>query len=339
MGYPEYSILKSLQEEAKRLIGKREPLPDDLLKLKKRLKNFKKNYLKCLGRFPEEKEPLNPKIEQKIIFDDTRVFQERVVYNSEKFVKVPAHVYYPEKFEGKLPGILLLQGWDLSKWAFPFLKTKLAQLGYFVLFPDNRFSGERRKLSSGMEEQFSMVPVAECLGKTFMGMNTYDNIRAIDYLLSRKEVDKEKIGVVGLCWGGMMAYNLAAIDKRVKCVVCVNSNSTYEALILEHLIYSHHSCLGTFIPDLLLYGDTIDIYALIAPRPLLLMNNSNDDWFPVSGYLKICSELEKVYKLYGKSENFKHFISSNIHDISGIYEEKTMEWLNVHLKGIKYKRS
>jgi len=327
-----YSIIKSLQVEAYRLAEKRQPFPEDLHLLKKRLEEFEKNYIQCLGEMPQEKYPLSPRVEEKFIFDDTQVVQERVVYHTEEFVQVPAHVYYTKEGKDKKPGILLIQGWDLSKWSFPFLKTRLAQEGYFVLFPDNRFSGERRRTNSGEEEQLTTVPAASCLGKTFMGMNTYDNIRAIDYLLTRPEVDKERIGVIGLCWGGMQAYNLGACDKRVKVVICVNSNSTYEALILEHLSYSRHTCLGTFIPNLMKYGDTIDIYALIAPRPLLIMNNANDDWFPVSGYLKICAELEKVYRAYGVPEKFKHLLSSNIHDITGIYEEESIAWLEKYLK-------
>lgn len=329
----DYSILLSLQEETKKLIKKRKPLyeENDLYTLKKRLEKFKKDLIKCLGVMPKEKYPLNPIIEQRINLSDTKVIQERVIYNSEEFVKVPAHTYYKSENSKKMPGVLLLQGWDFNKWSFPFFKIKLAEEGFFVLFPDNRFSGERRKNRDGFTEQFVMLPPASCLGKTFMGMNTYDNIRGIDYLMSREEVDKDRIAVVGLCWGGMMAYTLSAIDERVKCTVCVNSNSTYEALILEHLNYSNHSCLGTFIPNLLLYGDTTDIYALSAPRPLFLMNNLNDDWFPVSGFFKICKEIEKVYELFNKKENFKWLLSSNLHDISGIYAEETIRWLKKHL--------
>lgn len=327
-----YSIIRGLQEQAKKLSKKRKQLPDNLSELKNRLKEFEKKYKKCLGDMLEEKYPLKPKLKQRIIFDDTEVVQERVVYNSEEFVKVPAHVYYKKDANGKLPAVLLLHGWDFGKWAFPFLKTELAKRGYLVLFPDNRFSGERKRDNSGEEEQLTAIPAAECLGKTFMGMNTLDNIRAIDYLYTRKDVDTDRIGVVGLCWGGMQAYNLGACDKRVNVVVAVNSNSTYKALISEHLTYARHTCLGTFIPGLLKYGDTIDIYALISPKPLLLMNNSNDWWFPVSGYLEICKELKRVYKVYGVSDKFKHLISSNIHDISGIYETETINWLDKYLK-------
>jgi len=161
-------------------------------------------------------------------------------------------------------------------------------------------------------------------------MNTYDNIRALDYLASRPDVDKNRLAVVGLCWGGMQAYNLSAVDKRTKATVCINSNSTYRALLTEHIRYSYHTCLGTYLPGLMKYGDTTDIYALIAPRPLALMNNANDDWFPLSGYLAICRELEGVYKTFGRPKNFYHFLSSAVHDITGVYEEKTIAWLKEH---------
>lgn len=326
----DYSIIKSLEEEAKRLAGRRKPLPGNLPALKKQLQAFEKKYQECLGAMPAEKYPLKPRLEQKVLFDDTKVVQERVVYHTEEFAQVPAHVYYHKDKKGKLPGVLYIQGWeDQSKYTLPFFKTRLAQEGYLVLFPDNRCSGERKR-EFCQTEQLNVIPAAGVLGKTFMGMNTYDNIRALDYLLSRPDVDKERISVVGLCWGGMQAYNLAARDKRVGCAVCVNSNSTYKALLTEFIYYSAHTCLGTYIPNLMKYGDTVDIYALIAPRPLLLMNNANDYWFPLNGYLQICTELERAYKAFGASARFGHLLSSNLHDIVGIYANKTVAWLNRH---------
>ncbi|MBI3991231.1 MAG: dienelactone hydrolase family protein [Candidatus Omnitrophica bacterium] len=328
-----YSIITSLQEEARRLSKRRKPLPGSAAAIKKHLNEFEKNYRSCLGDMPLEKFPLKPKVEEKILLDDSNVIQERVVYHSEKLVEVPAHVYYRKDAKGKLPAILLIQGWGLGKWSLQFIKIELAKKGFLVLFPDNRTAGERKMAAwEDQGEQLNVIPAAQCLGKTFMGMNTYDNIRAIDYLSSRKDVDTTRIGVTGLCWGGMQTYNVTALDKRVRCAVCVNSNSTYGATIEHDTSYSYHSCLGTFIPNLLKYGDTVDIYAMIAPRPLLIMNNSNDWWFPISGYQQICREIGRVYKAYNAADKFKHLISSNIHDITGIYEEETLAWFEKHLK-------
>ncbi len=329
----EYSVIKGLQKEAERLAQKRPPLPTEISALKVRLKRFAQRHKECLGEMPAKKYPLQPVIEEKVIFDDSGVVQERVIYHSEELVKVPAHVYYHQEAKGKKPGVLLLQGWEsLGKYSFPFFKIRLAQEGFLVILPDNRCSGERRRESNSEIEQLNIVPVALSLGKTFMGMNTYDNIRAIDYLVSRGDVDPERIAVVGLCWGGMQAYNLAALDRRVGCCVAINANSTYRALIRHHITYSYHTCLGTYIPNLLKYGDTTDIYALIAPRPLLIANNANDNWFPLEGYQEICRELEGVYHAFGKPENFKHLLSSNLHDIVGVYRKEAIAWLNKHLK-------
>ncbi len=83
--------------------------------------------------------------------------------------------------------------------------------------------------------------------------------------------------------------------------------------------------MGIYIFYLMKYRDTTDIYALIVPRPLLLMNNLNDDWFPVSGFLEICKELKRVYRTFGVPIEFRYLLSVDIHNIAGVYEEEKIK--------------
>src|SRR5436305_799993 len=86
------------------------------------------------------------------------------------FPEVPTHVYRPAfPREARLPGVLLIQGWDLDKHSLAEFKIRLAQAGFVVLFPDNRFSGERRRAADGQAEQANLFPVAGLFGLTFMG--------------------------------------------------------------------------------------------------------------------------------------------------------------------------
>ena len=325
-----YSVVNSLQNYGRKLAKRRKPLPKEPQLLKKRCEDFKEKFLQCLGEFPEDKCPLNVEVRNEFRLDDYPILCQSILYQSEPDVVVPALVYRPLKLKEKAPGILLIGGWVQPKWSFSHFKVELANQGYVVLVPDCRFTGERKTYDS-QAEQFNLVPIAQLLGKTFMGMNTWDNMRAVDYLQSREDVSKERIGAIGLCWGGMQTWTLAAVDERIKVVIPVCGTSTYEALLEEFINFEYHTCLGTYLPNLLKYGDIQDILALIALRPLLLMNNANDQWFPVSGYLKLSQELEVVYEALGEPERFRHLLHSTVHDITPKFAKEAFAWFKKYL--------
>ena len=207
----EFSLLPSLKRRAEELLAHRKPLPEDRKALVARGAEFRRHLVQCLGYLPPRDTPLAPRKERESVIADG-VIEERVVYRVEPDVLVPAHVYRAADANGRRPGVLLLHGWDFDKTGLVEAKVGLARAGYVVLFPDNRCSGERKDVG----DQVNVVPVAGLLGMTFMGMNTFDNIRALDYLSSREDVDPKRLACIGLCWGGMQAYMLAALDERVE---------------------------------------------------------------------------------------------------------------------------
>jgi hypothetical protein len=316
-------------------IARREPLPDDMKALKKRLASIRQALGDCLGARPHKVVSPELRVEAEIPLAGTSVIQERIAYRTEEDVWVPAHLYRPARpAEEKLPGVLLIQGWDLDKHSLPRFKVKLAEAGYVVLFPDNRFSGERRRTQNGAVEQSNLLPVSGLFGLTFMGMNTWDNQRALDVLSARPDVKGDSLAAVGLCWGGMQAYTLAAIDERVKAAAPVCAVSTYEALVQEYISCTPgHSCFGTYIWNWLEHGDTQDIIACIAPRPLLIQNNVNDTWFPISGYHRVVQEVSQVYRAMGAEGNFGHEARIAEHDITEEFGDRIIEWFGQHLAG------
>lgn len=328
----DYSLLAMLQRRARQSVARRAPFPESANALRERQEQTREQLWHCLGTMPEAVVPAEPRVEAVIPLEDAGVIQERIVYRTEEDVWVPAHLYRPAGARGPLPGVLLIQGWDLDKHTLPDFKLDLARAGYVVLFPDNRFSGERRRGSSGQAEQANLLPVAGLFGLTFMGMTTWDNMRALDALAARPQVDGDALGVVGLCWGGMQAWTLAALDRRVRVVCPVCAVSTYEATIEAFIPWSSgHSCYGAYLWEWLQYGDIQDILAMIAPRPLLVQNNVNDAWFPISGYHRVVEELSHVYRTLGQSENFAHAARITQHDITDAFGARVIEWLERHL--------
>ena len=328
----DYAILKMLQRRMVEALAGRDPFPSGKAALRVRLTENREALVRCLGTCPREAPLPYTRLEAEFPLGGSDAIQERVVYRTEEDVWVPAHVYRPAAPEAqRLPGVLLLQGWDLDKHSMPEFKVRLAEAGYVVLFPDNRFSGERRRPVTGPDEQCNLLPMAGLFGLTFMGMNTWDNQRALDVLQARRDVDPQRLAVIGLCWGGMQAYTLAAIDDRVKVACPVCSVSTYEALVNEYAAFTTgHTCFGTYIWDWARYGDIQDIIACIAPRPLLIQNNVNDTWFPISGYHRAVSEVSEVYRTLGAEDKFEHEARITDHDITEEFGNRIIGWLGRH---------
>jgi hypothetical protein len=329
----DYSLLPMLQRRMAAAAARREPFPREAQALRQRIVETRENLQRCLGAVPAEIVTPQVRVEAQIALAGADVVQERIVYRTEVDVWVPAHVYRPAfPLEDRLPGVLLLQGWDFDKHSLPEFKVRLAQAGFVVLFPDNRFSGERRRAPNGPAEQANLLPVAGLFGLTFMGMNTWDNQRALDILAARPDVRGDDLGVAGLCWGGMQAWLLAALDERVKAVCPVCAVSTYEALVQEFIPWtSGHSCFGAYLPHWAQYGDIQDIIACIAPRPLLIQNNVNDTWFPVSGYDRVVREVGAIYRTLGAADRFEHEARITEHDITEAFGDRMIGWLDRHL--------
>jgi pimeloyl-ACP methyl ester carboxylesterase len=329
----DYSILTMLQRRMARAAARREPFPREPEALRRRLSRTREQLLHCLGTMPDAVVAPETRVEAAIPLAETGVIQERIVYRTEEDVWVPAHVYRPgEGRDEPLPGVLLLQGWDLDKHTLPAFKVRLAQAGNVVLFPDNRFSGERRRAADGQTEQANLLPVAGLFGLTFLGMNTWDNQRALDVLAARPDVRSDRLGVVGLCWGGMQAWLLAALDERVRAACPVCAVSTYEAMLRDFIPWtSGHSCYGTYLWNWTSYGDVQDIIACIAPRPLLIQNNLNDTWFPAAGYADVVRDVAGVYETFGAEENFRHEARLTQHDITQEFGDRVIDWLYWHL--------
>jgi dienelactone hydrolase len=330
----DHSILAMLQRRMREAMAKRKPWPADPKAVRQRQKATRAALRECLGTMPPRALPPQARKEAEFPLGGTDVVQERIVYRTEEDVWVPAHVYRPARPRAeKLPGVLLIQGWDLDKYSLPEFKVRLAAAGYVVLFPDNRFSGERRRNPSGQAEQSNMLPVSALFGLTFMGMNTWDHMRELDVLSERPDVDASRLAAVGLCWGGMQTWTLAALDQRVKVACPVCGVSTYEALVEEFVAWTcGHSCYGTYLWDWARHGDTQDIIACIAPRPLLIQNNVNDTWFPVAGFHRVRREVAEVYRALGAEDKFVCEARNTAHDITPEFGANVIAWLDQHLE-------
>lgn len=200
------------------------------------------------------------------------------------------------------------------------IARELARQGYVVIVIDMFYWGERRMTLDDdpptYRERPSTMPdsqvndfnrrsqqgeqlVARSLftaGITWPGIMLWDDIRTVDYLSQRPDVDRRRLACVGLSVGGYRSLMLAALDERIKTAVSVGFMQSYRYQIRRNVINS--TGLTFHLAGLFRYLDLPDLSALIAPRPALFMNGSRDTLFNQEGlqaaYVKIGQCYEKA---------------------------------------------
>jgi dienelactone hydrolase len=196
---------------------------------------------------------------------------------------------------------------------------ELARRGYVVIVIDAFYWGERRMVldddpdayrdpSRMTKEDVSAFNrraqqdeqlVARSLftaGITWPGVALWDDLRTVDYLASRPEVDAARIGCIGLSMGGYRSFLLAALEPRIRVAVDVGWMTSFAAQIRKHVI--HTMGLSFHIAGLYRYLDLPDLAALIAPRRVLVINGSKDTLFAPEG---VRAAFEKIAACYQKA--------------------------------------
>jgi dienelactone hydrolase len=210
---------------------------------------------------------------------------------------------------------------------------QLAKLGYVAICPDCRGFGERRDESlqiDGDEKAFltstcyQLGHMAEPLGQTVIGMNTWDLMRLIDYIYERNEWRLDTLGCLGFSGGGMQTLWLSALDDRIKQVVI----SGYMYGYRDSLLILNENCSCNYVPHLWEHLDMGDIGALIAPRPLMIQSCREDHLNGPRGLINVFEQmdiLKKAYELYGKTHLVVHDIRDGRHCWHGNALKDTLE--------------
>jgi len=174
----------------------------------------------------------------------------------------------------------------------------LTQQSYCALCIDTWAFGERRGRT---ESEIFKQMLWE--GQVMWGMMVYDSIRAIDYLVSRPDVDSERLGTLGISMGSTMAWWVAALDTRVKACIDICCLTDFQALIETRGLDGHG--VYYYVPGLLKHFTTAQINALIAPRAHLGIAGNYDRLTPPDGLDRIDAELRRVYQEAGAPEAWK----------------------------------
>lgn len=215
--------------------------------------------------------------------------------------------------------------------------VEFTRRGYVLLAIDAYCFGERRgkgpaaEKETGGSEELTMSKLNLWHGRTLWGMMLRDDLLALDYLCSRPEVDKKRIGVTGMSMGSTRSWWLAALDERIKVAVCVACLTRYHDLIAAGELRQHG--IYYFVPGVLKHFDTEAVVSLIAPRPLLTLTGDQDSGSPISGVNTINNFVAAVYRLYGKENHFRGIVYPGLgHKYTAEMWQETLFYLDRWLK-------
>ncbi len=290
----------------------------------------RERILSLIGGLPEHHGPLNARVTKTTKRDGFVI--EHVLFESLPQYYVTANLYRPES-EGRHPAILMSMGhWDSGKAAGQLLSSNLARKGFVVLAYDPVGQGERqqaydkrtgRSLIGGPTEQhFSNGAAAILLGQSVARYFIHDGMRAIDYLVSRAEVDPERIGAMGCSGGGTQTTYIAALDPRVKVAAVSCYMNSFQTLFAGSIGDSEQSVPGFLAAGL----DQTDYVELFAPKPWLI-TSTEEDFFTPAGAKQVFDEAQGWYKLFDASDRVKWVVGPGGHGTPHVVREAIYDWM------------
>ncbi len=231
--------------------------------------------------------------------------------------------------------------------------TELVRRGYVVITIDAFPFGERRivmdeDLENGWDrhkmtvdeirllnqkcrqKESTVVKTLAYVGMTWPGVVAWDDMRTVDYLVTREEVDPERIGCIGVSMGGYRSLLLAGLDDRIRAGCVAGFMSTVRPMMRRHM--DTHSFVH-FIPHLHGSLDLPDVVALRAPKPLMVQQCRRDGLFPPEGMTESVEKLAAIYRKAGAPNAFAPRWYDLGHILNVEMQDEAFSWFDRILKG------
>lgn len=330
------SLSKGLNDLSAQWDGKRQQIktPEGL---NERNTFVRRKFIEMIGGLPE-KTPLNPAVVRVLKREGYNI--EIFMYQSRPDFWVTASLYVPTGRSGPFPGIISPCGHYGIGRMVPTYQTaylSLVKNGFVVLAYDPIGQGERRHYwdpETGLSEPGLGDAVYEhsmpgqlllLMGESLTQYRIWDGMRAIDYLLTRQEVDPERIGCAGHSGGGTLTKFIAALDERVKCAV-VHEGGTANRWPVDLPLFSPlgPSDVEQNVFPAAEYGiDHVDQQIAIAPRPLLVSIENHS-----AGFDSAASSIQAAYQMFGVPDKFRAVSADSPHSWTYKLRLATADWFS-----------
>ena len=290
-------------------------------------------YYYMLGLSPlPERTPLEAQIVSTLEQDDYAV--DLLHYQSRPGLYVTGNLYRPKQpSREKSPAVFYVcghsgRGRNGNKVAFQSHGIWFARHGYVCLVVDTLQLGEIAAFHHGTYNLDRWWWHSR--GYTPAGVEAWNGVRGIDYLVSRADVDPERIAVTGISGGGAATFWIAAADPRVKIAVPVSGMADLESYVPNRVINGHCDCM--FLYNAFGWPWT-RIAGLVAPRPMLFVNSDQDGIFPMDANERIAARMESLYSLFGAGDRFDTVVSVGGHAYRQDIREAAYRFIESHARG------
>jgi dienelactone hydrolase len=308
----------------------------------------RETFWKLVGEEPE-RTPLNVRTIGGFEREHYRV--ERLLYESQPNLYVPANLYIPKSYKPPFPGILFQMGHTMNGKAgdtYQRCCQGLAQLGYLVLGFDPMGQGERiyypdasgikSRIVHDDEEHSHAGRQMLLVGDSATRMQTWDAVRSLDVLASHPMVDPKRIGATGQSGGGTTTMFISAVDERIAAAVVCSGNTENFACADFNAPGSSDDAEQNFPGSGPLGFDRWDCLYPLAPKPLLV-TVSDKDFFGtyspryISNGWEEFQKLRKVYGVLGKEDQIAWGGTPLPHALSYDTRLQVYRWFGRWLKG------
>lgn len=244
----------------------------------------------------------------------------KVSFESMPGLVVTGNLYMPERVRDQAPGILCPHGhWQTgrihndARGSIPMRCLMLARLGFIVFSYDMIGYNDNNSIMHSWPEEIRRP--AALYGTSMYGLQTWNSLRALDFLCDLPDVDERRIGCTGASGGGSQTWTVSVLDERIKVIVPV-------CMLSSHF---QGGCQCEEGPLLRLNGVTsFDILAACAPRPLMLPAVTQD-WTNLTPRYEI-KALRKVYALFNAEDALKSFQLEAPHNYNKDTRERVYPW-------------
>ncbi|MGH9720932.1 MAG: alpha/beta hydrolase family protein [Bryobacteraceae bacterium] len=294
---------------------------------------IRRTLIEEIGGFPE-KTALNARITGKLDRDGYTV--EKLIFESQPRYYVTASVFVPKEGKGPFPAVLGAAGHSLDGKAATLYQhawIALAKRGFVVLAYDPPGQGERleyfdpatgkSRLPGGGTGEHSMAGL-QCLltGTNVARWFIWDGIRAFDYLLTRSDVDPQRIAVAGNSGGGTQSAYLAAFEPRLAAAAPSCYITSWEKLWSGPGPQDGEQVFANFLKDGL---DFPDFLIAFGPKPIH-MATAIQDYFPIDGARATYAEAKRLFEVMGAGDRAGYFEFDDKHGWSQPRREATYRW-------------
>lgn len=253
---------------------------------------------------------------------------EKIVFTAEEHVDVPCYLCLPKNAVPPYTWFICLQGHTTGMhYSIAVAREHEAapladdddhdfglicmRRGIAALCLEQRSFGERGETIQPQHLDYLCHQAAMnalLLGTTLLAERVFDIDRAIDYLLTRKDCDPHRLGVMGTSGGGTASLYAGALLPRLRYVMPSCCFSTFQASI-----QSTFHCVCNYVPGLLPVAEMGDIAGLIAPRPLVLVSGREDGIFPLGPAQTEFARVQEIYRAAGAPDRCDHVIGEGGH--------------------------